>query len=41
MGVVAAIDHFIVKLQVKFPTHGIMDSLGVVYPHYCLQFDVE
>jgi hypothetical protein len=41
LGVVAALDCLIVKLQMKFPTHGIMDSLGVVYSHYCLQFYVE
>jgi hypothetical protein len=29
------------KLQGRCPTHGMMDSLGVVYPQYWLQSNAE
>jgi hypothetical protein len=41
MWVVGTIDYLVAKLQGKFPTHGVMDSFGVVYPHYWLQFDAK
>ncbi len=41
MWVVGIIDYLVAKLQRKFPTHGVMDSFGVVYPQYWLQFDAK
>ncbi len=41
MWVVGTIDYLVAKLQRKFPTHGVMDSFGVVYPQYWLQFDAK
>jgi hypothetical protein len=31
---VGAIDCLVNKLEGKFPAHGVMDSLNVVYPQY-------
>jgi hypothetical protein len=41
MWVVGTIDYLVAKLQGKFLTHGVMDSFGVVYPQYWLQFDAK
>jgi hypothetical protein len=29
------------ELETRFPTHGVMDILGIVYPLYWLQLDCE
>ncbi len=41
VGVLGVVDFLVAKLQVRFLVHKVIDSLGVVYPLYWLQCDVE
>jgi hypothetical protein len=34
--VVKVVDYLATKLRGRFPTHGVIDNLGVVYPQYWL-----
>jgi hypothetical protein len=31
----------LMELEIKFPTHGVMNVLGIVYPQYWLQLDYD
>jgi len=33
---VETIDYLLKDLEGRFPTHGVMDNMGVVYPQYWL-----
>lgn len=41
VGVLRVVECLVAKLQARFLVHKVNDSLGVVYPQYWLQCDVE
>jgi hypothetical protein len=32
---------FLMELKIRFPTHGVMNALEIVYPQYWLQQDCD
>ncbi len=38
---VGVAETLIQELETRFPTHGVMDAFGIVYPQYWLQVDCE